>query len=70
MKTTIVFILMCLTALCQSAESDQASTDAYEGWHLGVQAWSFNRFTFFEAVDKSLYVLFFNGFLLPLLHIF
>jgi len=23
------------------------------GWHLGCQAYSFNRFTFFEAVDKN-----------------
>ena len=23
------------------------------GWRLGCQAWSFNRFTFFEAVDKT-----------------
>lgn len=23
------------------------------GWHLGCQAYSFNRFTFFEAVDKT-----------------
>ncbi len=28
-------------------------TDVYDGWRLGVQAWSFNRFTFFEAVDKT-----------------
>ncbi|MCD6392694.1 MAG: DUF1080 domain-containing protein [Planctomycetes bacterium] len=28
-------------------------TDAYDGWRLGMQAYSFNRFTFFEAVDKT-----------------
>lgn len=27
--------------------------DAYKGWHLGVQAWSFNRFSFYEAIDKA-----------------
>lgn len=26
------------------------------GWHLGCQAYSFNRFTFFEAVDKNVSV--------------
>lgn len=26
------------------------------GWKLGVQTYSFNRFTFFEAVDKAAYV--------------
>lgn len=29
------------------------STDVYDGWRLGVQAYTFNRFTFFEAVDKT-----------------
>ena len=28
------------------------ATDAYPGWRLGVQLWSFREFTFFEAVDK------------------
>jgi sugar phosphate isomerase/epimerase len=28
------------------------ATDAYEGWRLGSQAYTFNRFTFFEAIDK------------------
>jgi len=45
--------LICMATFCQATEADRAYTDAYDGWHLGVQAWSFNRFTFFEAVDKS-----------------
>ncbi len=28
-------------------------TDTYSGWRLGMQAYTFNRFTFFEAVDKT-----------------
>jgi len=28
-------------------------TDSYDGWRLGMQAYTFNRFTFFEAVDKT-----------------
>ena len=28
-------------------------TDVYDGWKLGTQAWSFNRFTLFEAIDKT-----------------
>ena len=28
-------------------------TDAYEGWHLAIQAWTFNHFTFTEAVEKA-----------------
>ncbi len=27
--------------------------DVYPGWQLGTQAYTFNRFTFFEAVDKA-----------------
>ena len=29
-----------------------APTAAELGWHLGVQAWSFNKYTFFESVDR------------------
>lgn len=29
------------------------ATDVYDGWRLGVQLWSFHRFTFYEAVDKT-----------------
>ena len=28
-------------------------TDVYDGWRLGTQAYTFNRFTFYEAVDKT-----------------
>lgn len=28
------------------------TTDAYAGWRLGVHAWSFNRFSFYESIDK------------------
>ncbi len=28
------------------------ATDAYEGWRLGAQAYTFNRYTFYEALDK------------------
>lgn len=29
------------------------STDVYDGWRLGVQTWSFNRFTLFDAIEKA-----------------
>ncbi len=32
--------------------TERPQTNVYDGWRLGVQAYSFNRFTFFEAVDK------------------
>lgn len=30
-----------------------ASAPVDDGWRLGTQAWTFNRYTFFEAVDKT-----------------
>jgi len=36
-----------------SALVSHPATDAYEGWRLGVQAYTFRKFTFFEAVDKA-----------------
>ncbi|MBP8604344.1 MAG: DUF1080 domain-containing protein [Phycisphaerae bacterium] len=48
-------ILTCLIIGQILAESpaQHADPQAYEGWRLGVQTWSFNRFTLFEAVDKT-----------------
>ncbi len=39
---------MCLGAPCLRAETAEPP-----GWRLGVAAWSFNRFSFFEAVDRA-----------------
>jgi sugar phosphate isomerase/epimerase len=27
--------------------------DSYDGWRIGIQAWTFNRFTLYEAIDKT-----------------
>jgi sugar phosphate isomerase/epimerase len=29
------------------------TTDVYDGWRVGIQAWTFNRFTLYEAIDKT-----------------
>ncbi len=34
-------------------ERSHPATDPYDGWRLAVQAWSFNRFSFFESLDKA-----------------
>jgi len=54
-----VGIILLTTLIVSSCSTDQElpvtyhpTTDAYDGWQLGVQAWTFNRFTFYEAVDK------------------
>jgi len=46
----VVFLVEITMANCPKEHSH---TDVYKGWKLGVQAWSFNRFTLFEAIDKT-----------------
>ncbi|MDH7599562.1 MAG: DUF1080 domain-containing protein [Sedimentisphaerales bacterium] len=29
------------------------ATDTYDGWRLAIQNWTFNRFTFFDAIEKT-----------------
>jgi sugar phosphate isomerase/epimerase len=57
-KLTIVALCaLCLTTLALPALAQQAAQGAPNaeklGWRLACQAYSFNRFTFFEAVDKN-----------------
>lgn len=42
----------CTKAQEQLPLTYHPTTDAYDGWRLGVQAYTFNRFTFYEAIDK------------------
>jgi sugar phosphate isomerase/epimerase len=47
-------IVLSLTTMAFAAELKMhPQTEVYDGWKLGVQAWSFNRFTLFEAIDKT-----------------
>jgi len=60
-KTAVLAVclvgLIGLWSSCAAPEiievTDHPTTDAYEGWNLGVQAYTFRMFTFFEAVDNS-----------------
>jgi len=50
--------LMLITPLIILAGDDMPTTyhpatDPYDGWRLGTQAYTFNRFTFYEAIDKT-----------------
>lgn len=49
---TMVFSGSCVGIEKMSAKSD-STKDVYCGWRLGTQAYSFNIFTFYEAVDKT-----------------
>ncbi len=54
--STVAFLIASLTSSAMSQElplTSHPATDAYDGWRLGTQAWTFNRSTFFEAVDKT-----------------
>lgn len=33
--------------------NDHVSVESYDGWRLGVQMWSFRKFTLFESIDKT-----------------
>lgn len=47
----IVFFILVSTLLSFSASAQQ-NPETSLGWELGSQAYTFNRFTFFEAIDK------------------
>jgi sugar phosphate isomerase/epimerase len=51
-KRMVLGMILVVAALCLGAMGTQ-SAQAEEGWRLGMQAYSFNRFTFYEAVDKT-----------------
>ncbi|MBE0537504.1 MAG: DUF1080 domain-containing protein [Phycisphaerae bacterium] len=63
-RRTALFVLVAavVTAGCLTPSFAQQQrrmggyhppTDAYDGWRLGMQAYTFNHFTFYEAVDKT-----------------
>ncbi|MHC4638576.1 MAG: sugar phosphate isomerase/epimerase family protein [Planctomycetota bacterium] len=45
--------LLCICSFTAILETGCAVQDTGENWRLAVSAWSFNKFTFFEAVDKT-----------------
>ena len=44
--------LAAVLCLCCIFQSNTQAGDS-ENWKLGMQAYTFNRFTFYEAVDKT-----------------
>jgi len=47
----IVVVPTFMLCICWLANAN--ASDARENWRLGMQAYTFNRFTFYEAVDKT-----------------
>ena len=56
-RTKLIQLMLLLAVLCPAAQArplnGHTPTDSYPGWRLGVQAYSFNRFSFYEAVEKN-----------------
>jgi sugar phosphate isomerase/epimerase len=52
--TLAVTLLVGVAGASESKKSAKGAPNAEAiGWKLGCQAWSFNRFTVFEAIDKT-----------------
>lgn len=50
---THILAILVITILLSADQSAKAQNPEVKlGWHLGAQAYTFNRFTFFEAIDK------------------
>jgi sugar phosphate isomerase/epimerase len=47
------FIIVMLAFALGSSLLPRAFADSQKDWRLGMQAYSFNRFTFYEAIDKT-----------------
>ena len=52
-KVFSCLFLLCICSLTAILETGCAAQDTSENRRLAVSAWSFNKFTFFEAVDKT-----------------
>ena len=50
-ETKLVVVLAFMLCICWLANAN--ASDAQENWKLGMQAYSFKEFTFYEAVDKT-----------------
>lgn len=50
---SILLVVLCLFTSCAGSQNALEETpEAKLDWKLGAQAYTFNRFTFFEAIDK------------------
>ena len=46
-------ILPAMVTANTNCFAEHSKPEAYDGWLMGVQTWTFNRFTLFEAIDKT-----------------
>ena len=53
-----VFVFLSIVIMSSMVVAEDCFTthpvpEVYDGWRLGVQTWSFRKFTLFEAIDKT-----------------
>jgi sugar phosphate isomerase/epimerase len=57
MRGLVILTLLVSSFSCvgpqPQAITEHPITDTYDGWRLGMQAYSFRKFTFYEAIDKT-----------------
>ena len=46
-------VIMSTMAIAGDSVTAHPDPEVYDGWQLGVQTWSFRKFTLFEAIDKT-----------------
>jgi sugar phosphate isomerase/epimerase len=56
LSLTLLLMLGSMSAysgFVEEAMKSHPPTDAYDGWHLAMQAWTFNKYTFADAIEKT-----------------
>jgi len=53
MRTLVIGMTVVSMHCAALGQTAAPATDAYDGWHLAVQAWSFKQFTLYEAIEKT-----------------
>ena len=51
--TGMILLLNSSTGAQELPLTYHPATDVYDGWRLGMQVYTFNRFTFYEALEKT-----------------
>jgi len=57
-ELTAAAVVLAVSVLSMGSQAElpldrHPVTDAYDGWRLGTQAYTFKKFTFFEAIEKA-----------------
>ncbi|MHC4758852.1 MAG: sugar phosphate isomerase/epimerase family protein [Planctomycetota bacterium] len=53
LKIAVLMSMIMAFNLTFAGQDNHPATDVYDGWRVATQAYTFNRFTFYEAIDKN-----------------